>query len=225
MLLVDAHQWRDMLSCAAQVLDRAEAARVARKRFERDRDLLTLAYATHRLWLAHSLDCDPAAVPLTRDARGAPQLPGTHLSTSLSHCGGAIAIALGAAGAVGVDIEPLARAAGMSELAKHICHPNEWRALARAPAHERDRALLRLWVRKEALLKAAGVGLRWDMAGFEAPCGAPIAFACGVDNDLHVIDIKNECQFIAALATAPEADVDWAWLGAALPLADVDGLS
>ncbi len=113
----------------------------------------------------------------------------------------------------------------MSELAKHICHPNEWRALAHAPANERDHALLRLWVRKEALLKAVGVGLHWDMAGFEAPCGSPIAFACVVDNDLHVIDIKNECQFIAALATAPEADVDWAWLGAALPLADVDGLS
>lgn len=215
VLLVDAEPWQAAVPAARQWLDPAETARVARKRFAHDRDLLTLAYALHRLWLAHSLGCDPAAVPLIRDARGAPQLPGTGLQTSLSHADGAIAIAISVAAVVGIDIEPSLRASGMAELAGHICHPNELRALTGVAAADRDRALLRLWVRKEALLKAVGVGLHWDMASFEAPERSPILFADKTGNDLHVIDIQDTHGFVAAVATAPDRVPECGWLGSA----------
>lgn len=212
VLLVDADRWHAVVPDARQWLDPAETARVARKRFAHDRDLLTLAYAVHRLWLAHSLGCDPAAVPLIRDARGAPQVPGTGLQTSLSHADGAIAMAVSAGAAVGVDVEPSLRAPTMAELASHICHPNELRALTDVAAAERDRALLRLWVRKEALLKAVGVGLRWDMASFEAPERSPILFADKVGNDLHVVDIQDTHGFVAAVAMASGLVADCGWL-------------
>src|SRR3546814_19365367 len=49
VLLIDISQWLHVLPLAATLLDPAEAARVARKRFDRDRQLLTIAYALHRL--------------------------------------------------------------------------------------------------------------------------------------------------------------------------------
>src|SRR3546814_6922343 len=108
------------------------------------------------------------------DGNGCPQVPGTGLNTSLSHSGTAVAIALTGAGAIGVDIEPASRARGLLDLASRICHPIELTALSAMPEPAREAALLRLWVRKEALLKALGVGLRWEMSGFEARDDRPI---------------------------------------------------
>lgn len=212
VLLIDAARWRALLPAAALVLDAAESQRVARKRFVRDRELLTLAYAVHRLWLAASLQCAPEEVPLRRDQRGCPMVPGTPFHTSLSHCGDAIAIALSTAGAIGVDIEPTSRAHGMLDLAERICHPVELRALTGLPDRVREAALLRLWVRKEAWLKAVGVGLAWDMSAFEAPVDAPVIFTNHMKYDLQIIDINEINGWCVSLAMAPEVALEWSWL-------------
>lgn len=212
VLLIEVARWREALPAAAWLLDAEESARVVRKRFAPDRERLTLAYAIHRLWLGASLQCDPAMVPLTRDARGAPQVAGTSLHTSLSHSDDAIAIALSAVGPIGVDVEPIGRAQGMAELAERIAHPRELQALAGLDGPARDAALLRLWVRKEALLKAVGVGLAWEMTGFEAPTGMPVKFTQNVGIVFYVNDMDEFYDWSAAVATAPGVVPEWGWL-------------
>ena len=212
VLLLDAVQWHTSRTATGKWLDSAETARVARKRFAQDRELLTLAYAAHRLWLAVSLRCDPIQVPLIRDQRGCPQVPGTPLHTSLSHCDTAVAIALSTAGAIGIDIEPASRAHGLSDLAERIAHPAELVTLDGLPAHAREAMLLRLWVRKEAWLKAAGVGLAWEMSAFAAATDAPVVFAGHPELDLQVTDFTEPAAWYAATAVAPGVAVDWAWL-------------
>lgn len=212
VLLIDATRWHALVPAAALVLDAAESQRVARKRFVRDRELLTLAYAVHRLWLAASLHCAPEEVPLRRDQRGCPMVPGTPFHTSLSHCGDAIAIALSTAGAIGVDIEPTTRAHGMLDLAERICHPAELQVLAGLPDQLRESTLLRLWVRKEAWLKAVGVGLAWDMSAFAAPVDAPVVFTNDIKYDLQITDIKDVYGWFVSLAMAPDVALEWSWL-------------
>lgn len=212
VLLIDISQWLHVLPLAATLLDPAESARVACKRFDRDRQLLTLAYALHRLWLARTLHCEPADVPLVRDGNGCPQVPGTGLNTSLSHSGTAVAIALTGAGAIGVDIEPASRDRGLLDLARRICHPIELTALNAMPEPAREAALLRLWVRKEALLKALAVGLRWEMAGFEAVVDAPISAINDINYNLQITDYSGVNTFVSAVATTPDATVRWSWL-------------
>lgn len=212
VLLIDVARWRALLPATALLLDSAESQRVARKRFARDRELLTLAYAAHRLWLAASLQCAPREVPLIRDERGCPQVPGTPFHTSLSHCGSAVAIALSTAGAVGVDIEPASRAHGLCDLAEHICHPAELQVLAGLPVEARQTELLRLWVRKEALLKAVGVGLAWDMAAFAAIVDTPIKITNDMKCRLQITDINDISGWYASLAVAPDVAVEWSWL-------------
>ena len=167
--MFDLEDWQPYLARAAELIDVHEAARAARQRLPRNRDMLVLAYALHRLLLSQVLGCAVGDVPLGRDAKGCPRLHGDRLFTSLSHAGQRVAIAVAGAGPVGIDIEPAGRAADMPELAERVAHPDELRELAPLGAHALGEALLAMWVRKEALLKAAGIGLEREMDSFVAP--------------------------------------------------------
>lgn len=174
--LADVRDWRAWLDEAGTWLDSAERARASRQRLPHERDARTLAYAMHRLFLARALGCTAAEVPLYRDERGRPRLVGDRAWTSLSHADGWLAFAAAPAGAgpVGVDIEPVSRSGRMDEIATELCHPDEWRRLSSRPASGRASALLDTWVRKEAVLKAVGVGLAVPMASFVAARAAPV---------------------------------------------------
>ena len=207
-LFFDLAAWRPWLHEALSLLDEAEQARVRRKHRPNDRDELALAYALHRLVLGSVLGQDPTAVALDRDGSGRPYLPGDALHTSLSHADGFAAVAVSRLGAVGIDLELATRAAEMPAIADHVWHPDEAKALAALPEAEQAIALLQLWVRKEALLKAAGIGLSREMHSFVAPAeqALPLPLADGGDGPVRAI--------------VRMLDVGPAWLAA---LASVDG--
>lgn len=210
--LFDVDDWLPWLAEAIALLGADEAARVQRRRFVADRNALALAYALHRLLLAHVLGGNPAQVPLRRDDRGCPRLLGDAAYTSLSHAEGLIALAVTASGPVGVDIEPSARAVVMAEIAHSVCHPSEAAELSALDEWARCTAMLALWVRKEALLKAAGIGLAVPMESFSAPSHhalrVPALFADPAQ--VRMLDAGAGC--IAAVAGAPDAIVDCRWL-------------
>ena len=160
--------WRPWLQQAATLLNVPEQERVVRKRRPEDRDTLVLAYAMHRLLLSCWLGVDAAQVPIGRDAQGRPLIQDSVLATSLSHTHGAVAIAISRVGPVGVDIEAIVRPSMLDDIATQICHPSELAALEALTDQLRQTELRRLWVRKEAYLKAVGVGLAWDMRDFAA---------------------------------------------------------
>ena len=167
--LFDLGHWWPWLAEAAALIDAEEAARAARQRLQRNREMLVLAYALHRLLLATVLGCTSGDVALGRDAKGCPRLRDDRLFTSLSHAGQRVAIALAGAGPVGIDIEPAGRAPDMPELAARVAHPDELDQLSTLAPGALGEALLAMWVRKEALLKAAGIGLELEMDRFVAP--------------------------------------------------------
>lgn len=211
--LIDVAQWRPWRDHAAVLLDCAETARVARRRFDADREMLTIAYAMHRLLLGRMLGRDPRQVPLHRDGRGCPRVTGDPVHTSLSHADGVIAIAMTHAGAVGVDVERAARVAEMPSLAGRICHPDDLAALAGLDADGFHQALLRLWVRKEAALKAAGVGLAVGMETFAVPDDGCVELplpAVGGVVQVRMLDAGAGC--VAAVAGVPDAAISCRWL-------------
>lgn len=179
VLLTRCEAWAPLLAQLSGLLAGDEQARVGRLRQARDRRWRTTSYALHRIALGRVLECDPRQVPLRRDARGCPRLDGVRLATSLSHAGDAVAIAIAHGGPVGVDIEPRSRAGGMGEIAARIVHAGDLdaqpelreRAVQECGLQERarERALLELWVRKEAVLKATGRGMEIEMTAFAAP--------------------------------------------------------
>jgi len=201
--LADMGDWKSYLPDASMLLDAVENLRMQRKRKQGDRDVLILAYALHRLLLGQVLDLEPVAVPLWRDAAGCPRVGDENIvHTSLSHADGLVALAVSKAGPVGVDVEPIAHAGILPEMADSICAPPERMELQDVAPDARGLALLALWVRKEALLKAEGVGLSREMASFRAPEGV-VAFGSrpGAKARLQMLEAGPGC--LAAVAGPP----------------------
>ena len=215
--LLQLGDWQPWLAEASALLSVDEDARVRRRRFSSDRDTLVLAYALHRLLLGSAMGRDPADVPLHRDGLGCPRLPGDIAYTSLSHSQGFVALAVTASGPVGVDIEPRERAVAMAAIAGCVCHDSEAAELADLDEAARSAAMLALWVRKEALLKAAGIGLAVPMESFAAPehhaLQVPALFAEAVQ--VRMLDAGDDC--VAAVAGASAVVVECGWLRPASP--------
>lgn len=210
--LMQVDDWRGWLADAQALLSAGESERVRRRLIAADRDALALAYALHRLLLGTVFDRDPVQVPLDRDARGCPRLADGLGYTSLSHADGLIAVAVTTAGPVGVDIERSTRAAVMAEIAHCVCHPSEIGEVAALPAAARGAALLGLWVRKEAVLKAAGVGLAVPMDSFTAAqqCGRAPRGAGFDAIGVRMLDVGDHCM--AAVAGPRGVGIECRWL-------------
>jgi 4'-phosphopantetheinyl transferase len=162
VLLCDTMEWTSLVESARGLLSPEERARAIRLRFDRDRTPYILAHALWRVSLAICLGTDVTRIRLISTVTGQPQLPGTAFATSLSHSGCWVAIAICMGETVGVDIERSPPRTALETLVPTICTPAEIADLAPLPAPEREAALLALWTRKEALLKAFGVGLDVD---------------------------------------------------------------
>jgi 4'-phosphopantetheinyl transferase len=164
----DLAPWLSQRASAEIFLEPWERERAARFHFDRDRDIYILAHAIWRLVLCRCLARSPDSVPLESLPSGQPHLPGTGWSTSLSHSGTWVAVAMAQAVTVGVDIEQFPSRADLSALTATICTPAEAADIENMPASDRDLSLLRLWTRKEALLKGFGIGLLQPPATFSA---------------------------------------------------------
>lgn len=210
--LLDLRDWQWGLDDAVALIDPAEAARVQRRHFSADRRALALTYALHRLLLAAVLGRSPRHVPLFRDAHGCPRLGEGALRTSLSHADQWVAIAASTCGPVGIDIEPTARAVEMPEIAESVCHRTEAAMFDGAAGPGYGAALLALWVRKEAVLKAAGVGLARGMSSFAAAAGALLPLVPGARETTWVRMLDAGPGMVAALAGPPGVAVDCVWL-------------
>jgi 4'-phosphopantetheinyl transferase len=106
-------------------------------------------------------------------ANGKPALASPPPHFNLSRRGSVALIGLSNTHEIGVDVEPLQPMADANELAQLHFTPRERDAVVRESGAARDRAFLRCWTRKEACMKATGLGLLLAPSGFE--CGAQAA--------------------------------------------------
>ncbi|QWT21691.1 4'-phosphopantetheinyl transferase superfamily protein [Bacillus sp. NP157] len=203
VVVFDAAEFGEHQAGANDVLDRTERARAARFRFRDDRDAYAMAHAVWRVALGQCLAVAPEEVPLAATTTGQPRLPGSALSTSLSHSGSMIAISVCTAATVGIDIERMPAKIDLESLAPVFCTRQEIEDMTAFDGEVRHRRLMELWTRKEALLKAFGVGLRTDPASTPAPAfelllpppDAAHYPACATRN------VGHEDGWVAAVAT------------------------
>jgi 4'-phosphopantetheinyl transferase len=164
------------------MLDSSEQARAQRYLLADDRDRFLLGAALLRTSAGHHLGVRPADVSVDRTCpwcesqHGRPVLAGTGLHASVSHSGGVVAVAITAAGPVGVDVEA-GRAIDISAVTDSVCTPAERSCVTGLGD------FYAYWTRKEAVLKAAGDGLRRPMTDLSItpPGSAPVLLALGGD--------------------------------------------
>ncbi len=200
VLVFDSARWLAHVAAAAPWLGTEERQRAERFRFERDYVTYVLAHAVWRLALAGWLERDARAVPLLHAPFGQPLLPGTGWATSLSHSGTQVAIAAARAATLGVDIERSPSPRSLNDLSSTICTPMEAEAMQQLPAAEREQALLVLWTRKEAWLKAAGTGLSVDPATFAVMPGLAAGLPHAKHASCRLVDLALPDGLVGALA-------------------------
>lgn len=83
---------------------------------------------------------------------------------SVSHTAGYTAVATTVKGRVGVDIEPIIRPTVWREIAEIAFTECECAILSRCHGEEAALTATKLWTRKEAVVKALGVGIVMDLA-------------------------------------------------------------
>jgi 4'-phosphopantetheinyl transferase len=169
-------------------LDPRETARAAAFVFPADRHRYQVAHVMLRRVLAGRLGAAPGRLAFARlrcpacgGPSGRPVLAGlapgesarSGLSFSLAHSGDVVAVAV-AGGPVGIDVERAA-AGCVCSLASAM-HPEDTALAEALPEPDRHAAIIRWWVRMEAVLKCAGTGIAHGMDAIPV-LGAGGAFA------------------------------------------------
>lgn len=147
------------LSCLRRWLSYDELARAERFHLDLDQTRFIAGRAALRSVLADRLGCSPAVVRFSYGRNGKPMLEGRlgHVEFNLAHSGGDAVIAVADGAAVGVDIELLRPIDDVQSLARLVFSDAELRELELSP--DPAKAFLNGWTRKEAYVKALGLGL------------------------------------------------------------------
>ena len=96
--------------------------------------------------------------PIEKAPRGKPYFPGSDLHFSITHTKTTVFCAI-ADTPLGIDAEDLTRKVSPA-LAEKILSPYEYAQYEAVPEEDKNEALLRFWVLKEAEAKCSGLGLR-----------------------------------------------------------------
>ena len=191
------------------------------------------------LWWSAGLDVDAAGEPRSRAAarrarawaacgsvvrayepRGrvarvpgtAPTVTGVDLDLSFAYAGSTVAIAVSRHRSIGIDIEPIAARVDEA-LVRHALTTRELEALERLHPSGRRGLFLRAWVRKEAVLKAAAVGLLVEPSEVETGVGAQPAEPAVVPGhgSFRVVDLVVP-GFVCAVAARGPAPLNTRWV-------------
>jgi 4'-phosphopantetheinyl transferase len=165
----EIHIWTARLDSGAadrpaesETLSPEEIDRAGRYRFERDRRRFIVARATLRLLLAGYLDTNPASLRIVSGPRGKPELASgasSWLKFNISRSEDLAVFAIGRDRELGIDVERVRADMDFEPLVDRVLSEAERGSLDQLAPGARRRAFYRYWTRKEAYLKALGIGL------------------------------------------------------------------
>ena len=212
----EVHVWSFRLSAPLSDLRRlekglspSENARLARRLRREDRDRLAVAWGTAREILAGYVGCGPADVRVRRGPTGKPIVvdPRRAVEFSLSHCGEFSVVAVTSGNPAGVDVERMRHGVRIDDLIRRFFSEREIEGLLSLPLEDREAAFFRVWVRKEAYLKAVGGGVPAGLARFsvsvapdEPPAILDTELEPGGVSAFSLYDIDVPEGYVSALA-------------------------
>ena len=163
--------WSSSLEADASVLEychaclsEEERTRAARFVRPKDRIRFTLAHGGLRVVLARYLGVEPAVLRIQRGPTGKPALLDQQgrphvLRFNLSHSHGRMLVAIANGQDVGIDLEQVRGNLEPLKLAERFYTQTEYETIKSRPVADHAFQFYRLWVAKEALLKAQGAGI------------------------------------------------------------------
>ena len=176
--IADVHVWRVITSAwrprVAALRDRLsmdEKARADRFHFAKDRDQYVVAHGALRTLLAHYTGLHPASLRFQLGPSGKPSLVIASAEQpplfNLAHSADVTLIAVTRSAEVGIDVEAWTDDLDPLDLAAHFFSPGECSELESLAAVDRRRGFFACWARKEAYIKATGVGVSRGLDYFD----------------------------------------------------------
>lgn len=177
----DIHVWHASLEQPIEIvrslrslLSADEIAKADRFRFAKDQRHFTVGRGTLRKLLGAYLNAAPEEIKFDYSYYGKPSLRGPGNSTlkfNLAHSGGIALYAFTVIGEVGVDVEFIRPEFTGDDIARRFFSQAEVRSLDALPDEVRTRAFFNCWSRKEAFIKAKGLGLSLGLDQFDVTLG------------------------------------------------------
>jgi 4'-phosphopantetheinyl transferase len=166
----EVHVWRARLDMPAasleslcNLLSAHETSRAERFRFARDRQRYVAAHGLLRTILSYYVDVAPGQLDFCRNARGKPYLAPSYGSDAvrfnMSDSGDLALFAVTRGRKVGIDLERVRPLAEAQEIARAFFSAQEYAVFCTLAEDQKREAFFACWTRKEAYLKARGVGL------------------------------------------------------------------
>lgn len=190
-----------------QHLSSEEVRRSTRFARDRRRDEFVTGAALLRLLVRNELGIDATTFPVERvcpdcgQSHGRPRLPARHgIQVSVAHAGGWVGVA-SSRQPVGIDIEQYEpRFVGLES---SILSSNEIFRIGDQSIPDRTATLTTAWTRKEASLKALGIGLRVPLNSLEVIESSPLrAVGPALDGrgTIYLRDIAVDTLHVGAVA-------------------------
>lgn len=157
----------DALAACHALLAPEERDRASRFRYARDRDRYVARRGQLRTLLAGEVDRPAFALRITEDSHGRPFLadhPDLHFN--LSHSNGRALFAIAHGFRVGCDLEWRNPELACRNVAARLFAPAECAALDALPPAQWVAGFYNVWTRKEAFVKAVGLGLSYPLHAF-----------------------------------------------------------
>jgi 4'-phosphopantetheinyl transferase len=208
----EIHVWHAALDRGEDVLGRLEAtlsleekARADRFHFVNDRNRFVVARGLLRELLGRYLHQAPAGVEFCYGEHGKPFLSGGNASSglcfNLSHSSGLVVYAIARERNLGIDVEHVQPDSAGEDIAKRYFSAREVSDLRTLPLEARVEGFFHCWTRKEAYLKATGMGLQIALDSFSVSLlpGQPAQFLGGVEPRWHLAAHHPAEGYVAAV--------------------------
>jgi len=208
----EIHVWHATLDRDESVLAHLEStlspdekARADRFHFLKDRNHYIVGRGLLRELLGVYLQQSPARLEFSYAQYGKPFLSGTNASSGLSfnlaHSAGLVVYAVARERNLGIDIELIKPESAGEDIAKRYFSAREVSDLLTLPPEEKVEGFFHCWSRKEAYLKATGMGLQIPLDSFAVSLtpGQPAQFLGGVEPCWKIASYSPAEGYSAAL--------------------------
>ena len=149
--------------------------------------------------LSRYLCCKPNEIEFNYGAHGKPYLSHSSLQLNLSHSDSQALLAITLSQPVGIDIEKINKTRDLLAIAKRYFSTNEFNQLQYLEQDQMVESFYTCWTRKEAYMKATGVGLSMGLDTFEVSIDQN---NCDQIDQFLVMNIAAADDYCAALAVA-----------------------
>lgn len=208
----EIHVWHaaldreDQAACQLEsTLSLEEIARADRFHFVNDRKRFVVARGLLRELLGGYLRQEPASVEFSYGQHGKPSLSGGNslsgLCFNLSHSANLVVYAIARERNLGIDVEHVRPESAGDDIAERYFSAREVSDLRLLPPEARVEGFFNCWTRKEAYLKATGMGLQIALDSFAVSLlpNQPAQFVGGVEAQWNLAAHRPAEGYVAAV--------------------------